>query len=213
MCAKPPDQIAGQHALFVRDRREIPFGAVRIVHRNEGRLPAHRQADIVLGELRVHGMAQRLDFFPLRVTVRPGDAGRFVDAGHAHFVLQPGFAFVHRPGNRRGGRRLRGAGQRNMALAGQQPGSGVQADPARAGQIDFAPGVQVGEILFRPARAVERLLVGGELNEVAGDKTRGQSEMAEQLRQQPGGVAAGAASRGQRLFRAFARPARGESNT
>ena len=60
-----------------------------------------------------------------------------------------------------------------------RPEVGVQTDPSRAGQIDFAPGMQVGEILFRPARAVERLLVGRELNEVAGDKPRRQSEMAE----------------------------------
>ncbi len=36
-----------------------------------------------------------------------------------------------------------------MAFAGQQPRCRVKADPACAGQIDLAPGMQIGEILVR----------------------------------------------------------------
>ena len=41
-----------------------------------------------------------------------------------------------------------------------RPGGRVEADPAGAGQINFGPGVQIGEILRRPGRTLERLHVG-----------------------------------------------------
>ena len=43
------------------------------------------------------------------------------------------------------------------AFAGQQARGRVEPDPARAGQKHLAPGVQVGEVLFGAAGAVERL--------------------------------------------------------
>ena len=61
--------------------------------------------------------------------------------------------------------------------------------------------MQIGEILFRAARAVERFHVGLELDQIAADKARGEAAMAEQLAQQPGGIAAGAAHFFQRLLR------------
>ena len=51
--------------------------------------------------------------------------------------------------------RGRGGGERNMALAGEQAGGGVQPDPAGTGQIDLGPGMQIGEIGFRAGRAVD----------------------------------------------------------
>ena len=89
-----------------------------------------------------------------------------------------------------------------MSFAREQSGSWIEADPAAAGQVDFGPGVQVGEILVRAARAVERFDVGRELNQVAGNESRRQSKMPEQLHQQPGAIAAGAASERQRFLRA-----------
>ena len=53
-----------------------------------------------------------------------------------------------------------------------RPRRRIEADPARAGQIHFAPGVQIGEVLVRAARAVERFQVGLELDEVAADEPR-----------------------------------------
>ena len=41
-----------------------------------------------------------------------------------------------------------------------RPDVGIEADPAGAGQIDLGPRVQVGEVLRRARRAVERLHVG-----------------------------------------------------
>ena len=72
-----------------------------------------------------------------------------------------------------------------MTFAGQQAGRRVEADPARAGQIDLGPGVEVGEILVGAGRAVEGDDVGLELDEVSGDEARGETQMAEHLDQQP----------------------------
>ena len=46
--------------------------------------------------------------------------------------------------------RVGGTGERNMALAGEQARGRVEPDPARPGQIDLGPGVQVGEVDFGP---------------------------------------------------------------
>ena len=37
--------------------------------------------------------------------------------------------------------------QRQMAFAGEQAGRRIEPDPAGPGQVDFGPGVQIGEIL------------------------------------------------------------------
>ena len=61
-------------------------------------------------------------------------------------VLELDLALVDRAGDRRGARRLGRAGERDVALAGEQPGGRVEADPAGARQVDLAPGVQIGEV-------------------------------------------------------------------
>ena len=80
-----------------------------------------------------------------------------------------------------------------MPFPGKQPGGGVQADPACAGQVHLAPGVQVGEVHLGAGRAVQGFDVGGELDQVAGHEPRRQPQVAQQLHQQPGRVAARAA--------------------
>ena len=76
--------------------------------------------------------------------------------------------------------------------AAQQAGGRVEPDPAGAGKIDFGPGVQVGEVLRGAGRTFQRLHVGLELNEIAGHEAGGQTDMAQDLHQQPSRVAAGA---------------------
>ena len=88
-----------------------------------------------------------------------------------------------------------------MAFPGKQARGRIQPDPAGTGQIDFAPGVQVGEIGLGTGRAIERLLVGGQLDQVAGHEARCQPQVAQQLHQQPGRIAAGAGLQFQRFFR------------
>ena len=48
--------------------------------------------------------------------------------------------------------------------------------------------------------AIERFDVGRELDQVAGDEPRGQAEIAQDLHQQPGRVAARSGAFGERLF-------------
>ena len=62
-----------------------------------------------------------------------------------------------------------------MPFAGQQPGRGIESDPAGAGKIDFGPGVQVREIGGGAGRAFERLHVRHELNQIAGNEARRES--------------------------------------
>ena len=199
--AQAVDQLFGQDALGVAERGGIPFGAVHIVDGDEGRLAAHGQADIADLHLLVDMVAERLDALPLVFGVGQGDARILVDAGDAHLVEELHFAGVHAAGHGRGGGGLRRCGERDMALAGKEAGSGIEADPARARQIDFGPGVQVGEVGFGPGGTVERLDVGFQLNEIAGDEARGESEMAQDLHQQPGAVAARTALQRQGFFR------------
>ena len=59
-----------------------------------------------------------------------------------------------------------------MTFAGEEAGGRIKADPTGAREIDFAPRVEVGEILFGAGRTIEGLLVGLELDEVTGDETK-----------------------------------------
>jgi hypothetical protein len=74
--------------------------------------------------------------------------------------------------------------------SGVQARGGIEADPAGAGEVDLAPGVEVGEVFVRARRAIERLHIRDELNEIAGDEPCREPEMPQQLHEQPAGVAA-----------------------
>ncbi len=57
----------------------------------------------------------------------------------------------------------------------------VHSDPARAGQIDFRPSVQVDDVLLDAARTVERFHVGLELNRVAAAEASRHPEMPQHV--------------------------------
>ncbi len=86
---------------------------------------------------------------------------------------------------------MRRRGERNVPLAAEQAGGGVEPDPARAGDVDLGPGVQVGEVVVRAGGAVQRLQVVLELDQVARDEAGGEAEPPQHLHQQPAGIAAG----------------------
>ena len=92
-------------------------------------------------------------------------------------------------------------GERDVAFAREQTGGRVESDPAGSRQVHLRPGVKVGEVCRGSDRTIQRLHVGRELNQVAGNEARGQTEMTQDLHEQPAGVAARAASTGERLFR------------
>ena len=91
----------------------------------------------------------------------------------AHVERELDLGRLDHAGDRRGGAVMRRRGERHVAFAAQQARGRVEADPAGAGQIDFGPGVQIGEIVLGARRPVERLDVGPQLNEIAGDEARG----------------------------------------
>ena len=132
---------------------------------------------------------------------RPGDPRRFADALDAHLEAELDIGEAGGARDRRRRAVMRRGGDGNMPLAGQHARGDVEPDPARARQIDLGPGVQIGEIALDLARPFDRIDVGAQLDQIAGDEARGEPEMTEDLDQQPRRVAAGAGAAGQRLFR------------
>ena len=199
--AQPADQRIGQRALVRADGGDVPFRMGAVVNRNKGRLAAHGQAHVMHGQDAVHRIAQLLDLVPLLRRIGLGDARRLLDARHAHVEVEQHFGRLDGAADGRGLGRIGGAGQRDMAFAGEQAAGGIKPHPAGARQIDLAPGMQVGEIHVGARRAVQRFHIGLELDEITAGKARRQTQMAQQLDQKPGRVAAGAGLLGQRLLR------------
>lgn len=71
--AQAVDQVGGKQALGGAQGVGVPFGAVAIVHADEGGLAAHGQSHIAFHQGRVHCLAQRQHIGPLRIGVRLGD--------------------------------------------------------------------------------------------------------------------------------------------
>ena len=195
------DQIVGERALGRTDRGDVPFRRFQIVDRDESRLAAHRQAHVMRLEVGIDLFAQPVEAVPRFIGERPRDPRRLADALDAHLEAELDIGSAGAAGDRRRGAVMRRGRDRNMPLARQHARGDVKADPAGARQIDLGPGVQIGEVAFDLARALDRIDVGAKLNEIAGDEARGETEMAEDMDQQPRGVAAGAGALRQRLFR------------
>ena len=194
--AQAPDQDIGEAALLRPDGCSIPLGRLEIVNRNEGRLAAHGQAHIPFGKGRIHLFSDRVQRMPGFLRKRLGDARMLRNARDRHIEGEIDLRGADRgkaARNRSSIPVMRACGQRDMALARQKPGCGVKANPARSRKIDLDPGMQVGEIMVRSRRPVEGDEIGFELNEIAGDETRGKTQMPEDFDQQPGGIPAGAA--------------------
>src|SRR5271170_3147992 len=66
--------------------------------------------------------------------------------------------------------------------------------------------MQIGEVVIGPRSAFQRLHIRAELNEIAGHKARRQTELTQNLHEQPRSVAARTGAAGERLFgRLYAR--------
>ncbi len=184
------------------DGASVPFLGFEIVDGDEGRLAAHGEAHILCDERAIDGFAKRIQLFPAFIRKGLGDARMFGNARHPHVEGEFGIGLAEiAAGDRRCVAIMRGGRQGNMAFAGQKPRCRVKTDPAGTRQIDFRPGMQIGEIHFRTGRSIERLQIRRELNEIAGDEAGGQPETAQHLHQKPAGIAAGALARQKRFFR------------
>ena len=198
---QPLDQVVRPAALHRPDGGGVPFGTVAVVDRDEGRLAADGEAHVVVDQPAVDGAAGLDHLAPGLLVVGQGDARLLDDAAHAHLVAELDLAGLDQAGDGCRVLRVGGGGQRQVALAGQQARGRVEADPAGARQEHLGPGMQVGEVgLGTGGPVVERLHVGLELDQVARDEAGGEAEVAQDLHQQPGAVAAGSRGQLQRLL-------------
>ena len=197
------EQHARQPSLLRPQRQRVPFRSVHVVDRHEGRLAAHGQPHVALGQGGLDRGADLQQARPLFLGVGLGGARRLAHARHRHLEGELDLGLVDGALDRRGARRLGRAGERDVALARQQARGRIEPDPARARQVDLAPGMEVGEILGRPLRPVERLLVGHELDQVARGEARGEAQVAQDGDQQPAAVATRALGAGKRLLEAL----------
>jgi len=200
---KPP----GDPPLGRPESLGFPFGSVTIRGRDEARLPAHRQAHGAGLKRAVDQSPHAVDRPPLRLRVGPRDARRLGQARDLHLEGELGRRLLDEAGDRGGGDRVGRGGELDVAFAREQAGGRVEPDPSCAGDIDLAPGMQVGEVGLRPGGAVDGFDVSRRLDQLARAETRGEAELAEGLDRQPGRVAAGAAAVRERLLRASGRRA------
>jgi hypothetical protein len=142
-------------------------------------------------------MAERIDAGPILDGIGFGDARLLGDARHRHRMVERHLARIDAAADRGGAGGVGRAGERDMALPGKQPRGRVEADPTGARQVHFRPGMEVREIGGGSALAA---LVGRQLDEIAGDEARGETEVAGDLHQQPGAVAARAGAEPQRVL-------------
>ena len=194
------EQHAGQPPLLRPERQRVPLVAVHVVDRDEGRLATHGEPHVALADVALDRLADGEQRLPLCVGVRLGGARRLAHPRHRHVVREFHLGLLDRALDRRGARRLGRAGERDVSFASQQARGRVEADPARARQVDFAPGVEIGEVVARPLGPLQRLLVGHELDQVARGEARGETEVAQDGDQQPARVAARPLGERQRLL-------------
>ncbi len=95
---------------------------------------------------------------------------------------------------------MRGRAERDMPFAREQPGGGVHPDPAGAGHIGLGPGVEIDHVLRNPLGPFDRHDIGGELDRIARDEPRRETELAQELHHQPRRIAARSGADAQRLL-------------
>ena len=201
--AQAPDEPVGERPLGRADGVGIPFARFEIVDRDEGRLAAHGQTDVVGDERSVDLLPERVERLPRLFREGFGDPRMLGDALDAHVEREIDIGEARDSRNRSGVAIVRGGGQRNVAFAGEQARGRVEADPAGARKIDLRPGVKVGEIAVRARRPVQRDEIRLELNQIAGDEASGKAKMAKDLHHEPARIAARARAALESLLRAL----------
>ena len=193
-------QAVGQFPLLFAQRIGVPLRAIHVIDGDKGWFAALGETDIAFRQLPVDLVPQCLHGLPLRVRIGTGHARILMDAGDGHLHIQSGLAHRGHADDRRCRGGQRGHGQGDMPFSGQQTGCGIDANPAGAGYISFAPGMQIGEVGLGAGRAIQRFLVRGQLDQVAGDKAGGNTQLPQQLHQQPGAVPTGTGTLAQGLL-------------
>jgi hypothetical protein len=193
-------QVIAQRPLCGTVGGGVPLGGLHVVDGDEGWFPAHGQTHVAFPQAFLDAVAEGENAVPVGFRVGFGDAWVFVDAGDLVFKEKFGFADFGESLDGGGTLRIGGAGERNVAFAGEESGGGIETHPAGAGNEDFGPGVQVGEIGGGTGGAVQRFFVGRELHEVARNEAGGVAKVAQALGEQPCAVATGAAALAESFF-------------
>jgi hypothetical protein len=199
--AQPVEQLCRELELAIGHRGVVPLDAVHVVDGDEGRLAADREAHVVVGELPVDLVGERVDRTPLLVREGTRDARVLVDARDLHLEGEDALRDVGHAGDRRGAGGKCRAGERDVAFSRRASPRSRRARSIPRPARTLRPMREVGEVLVRPARPVERLLVRGELDEIAGYEARRDAQPAQDLHQQPRRIAARADGAGEGLLR------------
>src|SRR5580658_3147003 len=77
-------QRSGEPALVGSERGRVPFRAVAVVDRDEGRLAAHGETHVAGYEVAIDGLAERVDAPPFRVAIGLGRPGLLGQADDIH---------------------------------------------------------------------------------------------------------------------------------
>ena len=120
---------------------------------------------------------------------------------HLHLKGEFNLGIAGQSRNRRSIAVMRRGRQRDMAFARQQARGRVKPDPASTRQVNLTPGVQIGKIIGRSGRPVNRRQIGLQLDQIARDKPCRKTQMPQRLHQQPTGVTARPQTNAQRLLR------------
>ena len=131
--AQPSDQYVGADALGGAERVGVPLRRLVVVDGDEGRLAAHGEADVLGCEVGIDLGAERIERGPRGVGKRKRDPRLLGDAADPHLEREIDFRRVDGAGDRRRGAVMRRCRHRQMALAAQQAGGRIEADPAGAG--------------------------------------------------------------------------------
>jgi hypothetical protein len=178
-----------------RARRCSTPGSSGMLARRERRLAAARDREAGRGAAsrrRVGAGGQQRA--PTRRRDRARSAAARGRGARPRWRTRPGRGDVAGAVDRRGGARRRGGGQRDVALAGQEPRGRVEADPPGAGQEHLGPRVQIDDVAIEAARLIRQHALVGDLHQVARHEARRQAAAAQGRDQQHRRVAAAAAA-------------------
>ena len=190
LVAQAPDEVLRIEPLCRADGVGVPFRPVHVVDGDEGRLAAHGKTHVASLQAAVHFVAGLRDGGPLLFGVGQRDARAFENAPHLHMMRELDLGLLVHAGDGRGALGRRRRRERNMAFAREEARGRIETDPACAREVDFRPGVQVGEIVIRARRPVERFHIRLQLNEVAGHEARREPVMPQDVHEQPARVPA-----------------------
>ena len=141
-----------QFPLGLSQSGRVPFFAIAIIGRDEGRLAPHRKQLRPRNQFAVHLFAEMFDRSPLLVGIGFGNPRILVNPLHRHLETEFHLGIFQPPGNRRRRFRIRSRRQWQVPFPRQQPGCRVETDPPGTRQKDLGPSMQIGEIHRRSRR-------------------------------------------------------------